>query len=185
MLKKKKTKTTKSWDDYEMFWMFFMEAQDKFLIWRQCNARIFEILPTVLIFPIFCVPFEYLPPFLFFNILYPMKRKCPYLVSVTFNITLQKGQIEQRHLYSRQKSQTSNVDDGGQYWICLENYLIVNWFSEAWGKGGWKGQLDRNSIKLWNMKENSTWRLKAPDGQTIVDCYGQIVTQVKAKPISW
>ena len=32
MLKKKKTKTTKSWDDYEMFWMFFMEAQDKFLI---------------------------------------------------------------------------------------------------------------------------------------------------------
>ena len=113
------------------------------------------------------------------------KWKCPYLVSITFNITLQKGQIEQRHLYSRQKSQTSNVDDGGQYWICLENYLIVNWFSEAWGKGGWKGQLDRNSIKLWNMKENSTWRLKAPDGQTIVDCYGQIVTQVKAKPISW
>ena len=43
------------------------------------------------------------------------KWKCPYLVSVTFNITLQKGQIEQRHLYSRQKYRTSNVDDGGQY----------------------------------------------------------------------
>ena len=41
------------------------------------------------------------------------KWKCPYLVSVTFNITLQKGQIEQRHLYSRQKSQNSNVDDWG------------------------------------------------------------------------
>ena len=113
------------------------------------------------------------------------KWKCPYLVSITFNITLQKGQIEQRHLYSRQKSQTSNVDDGGNIEFVWRIIWLWTDFLKHGGRGGWAGQLDRNSIKLWNMKENSTWRLKAPDGQSIVDCYGQIVTQVKAKPISW
>ena len=91
------------------------------------------------------------------------KWKCPYLVSITFNITLQKGQIEQRHLYSRQKSQTSNVDDGGQYWICLENYLIVNWFSEAWGKGGLEGTTWQKLNKT--LKHERKFHIKAQDSR--------------------
>ena len=58
-----------------------------------------------------------------------------------------------------------------------------------WSRGergvGWKGQLDRNSIKLWNMKENSlsTWKLNSRYGQIKVDCLGQNIqtSQIKAK----
>lgn len=97
------------------------------------------------------------------------KWKCPYLVSITFNITLQKGQIEQRHLYSRQKSQTSNVDDGGQYWICLENYLIVNWFSEAWGKGGLEGTTWQKLNKT--LKHERKFHMKAQGSRWANHCW--------------
>lgn len=86
--------------------------------------------------------------------------------------------------WKKKNRYASNVDGGHWYWICRENYLIVNWFSEAWGKGGWKGQLDRNSIKLWNMKENSfstRRRINFSDQRQInVGCLGQNM-QIKAK----
>ena len=57
-------------------------------------------------------------------------------------------------------------------------------FLKHGGRGGWKGQLDRNSIKLWNMKENSfstRRRINFSDQRQInVGCLGQNM-QIKAK----
>ena len=73
------------------------------------------------------------------NILYPIEKKMPlpYLRHFQYHTAKRTNRTWTfifRWFYFCPNFHCSNVD-GGQYWICRENYLIVNLFSEAEGGG--------------------------------------------------